>query len=127
MNSAIALGVDLVEVSRFRQLSPAIRERFFKRVFTLKEREEIASSYERAAGVFAAKESLAKALGCGIGPVSWQEIEVIKDDAGKPSLCLSGQAKALSQKAGIAEWSVSISHARENAVAVVLGIGKNTG
>jgi len=63
MNPGLASGIDLVEISRFRELSPAIRDRFFLRVFTQQERENIRGSFERAAGIFAAKEALAKALG----------------------------------------------------------------
>jgi len=115
-------GVDLVEVQRFNDLSPSIRGRFFERVFTSVERQAIGDHLERAAGYFAAKEALAKALGCGIGPIKWQEIEVIKDDLGKPHAKLSGKALAISHEKGITEWSLSISHSRQNAIAMVIGL-----
>jgi holo-[acyl-carrier protein] synthase len=113
-------GIDLVEVERFRELNPQILERFYKRVFTQAERHYIAFSYERAAGIFAAKEALIKALGCGIGQVNWQEVAIRYDSQGKPLPVLSGKAKAAEQALGIAQWSVSISHTKNNAVAVAV-------
>ncbi|MDP2965311.1 MAG: holo-ACP synthase [Pelolinea sp.] len=113
-------GIDLVEVARFRELNPQILERFFTRVFTQNERAYIAGSFERAAGIFAAKEALVKALGCGIGPVSWHEVGIRYEEQGKPLPALSGKAKAAEQDLGIVEWSVSISHTKNNAVAVAV-------
>jgi holo-[acyl-carrier protein] synthase len=122
MNRGLTSGIDIVEVHRFRELSPSIRDRFFQRVFTVKERAVVGDYLERAAGFFAAKEAVSKALGCGIGPISWQEIEINKDDQGKPEINLFGNALVLSMQAGIAEWDLSISHTKDNAVAMVIGI-----
>jgi holo-[acyl-carrier protein] synthase len=119
-------GIDLVEVTRFRELNPQILERFFMRVFTQDERRYVAGSFERAAGIFAAKEALVKALGCGIGPVSWQEVVVRYDEQGKPLPVLTGKAKAAEQALGIVEWSVSISHTKSNAVAVAFAYSQMT-
>jgi holo-[acyl-carrier protein] synthase len=113
-------GIDLVKVERFRELNPQILERFFARVFTQDERGYIAGSFERAAGIFAAKEALVKALGCGIGPVSWQEIAIRYEDTGRPLPELTGKAKAAEKALGIVEWSVSISHTRNSAVAMAV-------
>jgi len=113
-------GIDLVDIARFRELNPNILERFFARVFTQNEKAYIAGSFERAAGIFAAKEALVKALGCGIGPVGWQEVAIHYDEQGKPMPELKGNAKAAEQALGIVEWSVSISHTKSSAVAVAV-------
>jgi holo-[acyl-carrier protein] synthase len=113
-------GIDLVKVERFRELNPQILERFFARVFTQDERGYIAGSFERAAGIFAAKEALVKALGCGIGPVSWQEVAIRYEDTGRPLPELTGKAKAAEKALRIVEWSVSISHTRNSAVAMAV-------
>ena len=113
-------GIDQVEVERFRELNPQILERLFARVFTQDERGYIAGSFERAAGIFAAKEALVKALGCGIGSVSWQEVVIRYEDTGRPLPELTGKAKAAEKALGIVEWSVSISHIRNSAVAIAV-------
>jgi holo-[acyl-carrier protein] synthase len=113
-------GIDLVKVERFRELNPQILERFFVRVFTRDERGYIAGSFERAAGIFAAKEAMVKALGCGIGVVSWQEVAIRYEDTGRPLPELTGKAKAAEKALGIVEWSVSISHTRNSAVSMAV-------
>ena len=123
----IASGIDLVEVERFRQLKPEILKRFYKRVFTIQELGHIGSSYERAAGLFAAKEAIVKALGCGIGPVGWQEVEIQHQSEGNPVVRLQGSAADLAQEKGIDEISVSISHTREHAIAMAVAIIEDTG
>lgn len=123
MKPRLFSGIDLVEIERLRALRPEIRERFFTRVFTPAERAHIGGSLERAAGVFAAKEALVKALGCGIGPVSWQEVGIGHDAQGKPAALLTGKAKQAERELGIAEWSLSISHTHSSAAAVALALG----
>jgi holo-[acyl-carrier protein] synthase len=120
MIQKLLTGIDLVEVGRFRELNPLILERFFRRVYTEDERHSIGSSFESAAGIFAAKEAVVKALGCGIGSVSWQEIAICYDKRGKPFPELSGEAKAAEQVLGISGWSLSISHTKANAVAIAI-------
>ncbi len=121
---ALRTGVDLVEIARLEGLNPAIRQRFLRRVFTGRELEAAGESWASLAGRFAAKEAVAKALGCGIGPVAWQEIEVLRGAGGEPVLALHGQALALAEQQGLSVWSVSISHSRSHAVALVVALGE---
>lgn len=123
----IASGIDLVEIKRFRQLKPEILKRFLERVYTPAEREHIGASFERAAGLFAAKEALVKALGCGIGPVGWQDVEIRHQGEGNPVANLHGRAAALAQEMGILDISLSISHTREHATAVAVAIMEERG
>ena len=117
-------GIDLLEIERLRQLKPEIMQRFRLRVYTPSEREYIGVSFERTAGLFCAKEAAAKAFGCGIGPVSWQELEIWHTSEGSPRLRLHGNASALAQELGIQSISVSISHTRQYASALVFAIGE---
>ena len=61
-----------------------------------------------------------KALGCGIGLVTWQEVGIGYDAQGKPLPELTGSAKKAEQALGISAWSISISHTRSTAVAVAV-------
>ena len=70
-----------------------------------------------------AKEAAVKALGCGIGEVSWQEVEILGDEQNAPVLTLHGAAKQRADKLGLSTWSVSISHSQSHSVAVVVAAG----
>ncbi|BBB46831.1 holo-ACP synthase [Pelolinea submarina] len=115
-------GLDLVEIARFRQLNPEILSRFYERVFTPAEIEYIGKRFEAAAGIFCAKEAIVKALGCGIGPVSWQEVEIHHTADGMPQADLHGSALQLANQMGMQQCSISISHTREYASAVAVAL-----
>jgi holo-[acyl-carrier protein] synthase len=115
-------GVDLIEIHRLRDINPKIRERFLQRVFTPQERALCGENTISYAGRFAAKEAVAKALGTGIGIVRWQDIEVLKTDLGEPILYLHNQAKIVADQKNWQDWSLSISHTKEHAMAFFVAI-----
>ena len=115
------LGTDLIEISRIAGACERLGERFLKRVYTA---DEIAACDGRApslAARFAAKEAAMKALGRGMYDIPWTDIEIISDDSGQPRLKLHGKAAKRADELCVTEYAVSLSHAREYAVAVVLG------
>jgi len=118
-------GIDLVEINRLENLRPEIRERFLQRVFTPGELQDAHGSLQMLSGRFAAKEAVAKVLQTGIGPIGWQDIEIRKGTAGEPILTLHGAAQKLAKDLGLVDWSVSISHTRQYAVACVVALGKD--
>lgn len=94
-----------------------------QRLFTDAERAYAARAVDpgqRLAARFAAKEALSKALGVGIGALSWRDVEVVRDDNGAPELSLTGRAAALAAGRGVDRWHVSLSHTDSVAVAVVV-------
>lgn len=119
----LATGVDLIEIDRLADVRPAILQRFLNRVFTPAELAEAGDSHSSLAGLFAAKEAVAKALGTGIGPISWQEIEILSGAGGEPVLHLHGNADTIARKKGLTHWSVSISHCKTYAVATAVALG----
>ncbi|NPV85517.1 MAG: holo-ACP synthase [Anaerolineae bacterium] len=123
MQFVLRTGIDLVEIERLARLRPEIRERFIHRVFTERELADAHHSDASLCGRFAAKEAAAKALGCGIGLIGWQDIEVVRGQTGEPFLNLKGKALDIAQAKQLELWSVSISHTKGYAVAVVIGIG----
>jgi holo-[acyl-carrier protein] synthase len=120
--STIRSGIDLVEIERLEQLDPAIRQRFLERVFTPRELEDAGSSNASLAGRFAVKEAVSKALGCGIGILGWQSIEIQRGSQGEPLLNLSGQALEMARALGFADWSISISHTRTHAIGLAVAL-----
>ena len=123
MKLVLRSGIDIIEIARLETIQPNIRARFLQRVYTCRELEEANGSVSSLAGRFAAKEAVAKALGCGIGPVKWQEIEIIRQASGEPQLVLHEAAARLAGDAGLVNWSISISHDATHAVAVAVAAG----
>ena len=117
----LAIGVDTVEIARVAAVVAAYGERFLTRVFTAHERAQTGERHRALAARYAAKEAAAKALGTGIGPVGWRNIEVRSDPSGKPYLFLWAAAAARARAIGCTEWHVSLTHTRDLATAVVVG------
>jgi holo-[acyl-carrier protein] synthase len=119
----LSTGIDLVEINRLEGLNPAIRQRFLKRIFTPEELVELGNSNERLAGGFAVKEAVSKALGCGIGSISWHEIIIHHLPGGQPTLELTGNAAETAARLHLTQWAISISHSKSHAVASAVALG----
>ncbi len=120
----LGTGVDLVEIERFQGTIERHGERFLGRVFTERELSEVGENLVSLAARFAAKEAVAKALGTGIGPVAWKEIEVLRGEARQPLLKLHGQAAQLAETLDFHVWSLSLSHTHTHAIAMVVALGE---
>lgn len=123
----IALGLDLVEVARIRDLLVRQGERFKKRVFASGEQIYCDAQAEPAmhyAARFAAKEAVAKALGSGLAEgVVWADIEVVRASNGQPSITLHNGAAEKAGQLGIRQLLVTLTHTRESAAASVVALG----
>lgn len=125
----IAIGVDIVEVSRIERSLHRWGERFLRRVYTEAEIVYCAGRAPSLAARWAAKEAVSKALGTGwaaqaehaAGWVDWTEIEVARLSSGQPVVQLHGKAAARAAALGISAWQLSLSHTRAYAVAMVVG------
>jgi holo-[acyl-carrier protein] synthase len=120
----VSTGVDIVEVSRIKEMTEKHADRFLKRIFTAREITYCRArkyKYEHFAARFAAKEAAMKALGVGLGSVALREIEVVRMPRGDVRLQLVGKALEKADGLGIAQFHLSLSHTRDYAVAVVIG------
>ena len=63
-----------------------------------------------------------KAVGKAQG-LSFQEVEIVKDEFGKPSFELSGSSEKTVQDKGIATLHLSLSHDGQMAIAYVIAEG----
>jgi holo-[acyl-carrier protein] synthase len=120
----VAIGIDLVEISRIEQVFSRRGDRFRTRVFTDAECgycEGRASKFASYAVRFAAKEAAMKALGTGWSEaVAWKEIEVVSLPNGKPGLELHGRARERMRKLGASKAHVSLTHSGDLAIAEVI-------
>jgi len=120
----LSIGIDIAEVYRIRE-TIARTPRFSARVFTDAEREYCeskgAAAAQSYAGRFAAKEAFLKALKTGWrGKIAWQDIEIVLDENGAPSLNITGEAAVILEKLGANRVHLSMSHTTEHAVAEVI-------
>jgi len=115
----VGIGIDLIEVSRI-EAAISRRPGFAERVFS-KGELEYANSRKRPAmhlaARFAAKEAARKAL--GLGGLAFHEVEVVREDDGRPGLRLSGRSAERADELGVT-LEVSLTHTRETGAAVVV-------
>ena len=119
----LAIGIDLIDIERMQSVIERHGDHFLSRVFTSRELAEVGEKPQSLAARFAAKEAVTKALGTGIGRVTWHDIEILHNHAGAPKLHLHGMARTLANELNLAAWSLSLSHTQKQAVAVVVAIG----
>ena len=111
----IGVGMDMVEMDRVRKACE--KQAFAERVYTEEERRQAGEKLSRLAGNFAVKEAVAKALGTGFRGFMPGDIEVLRDELGKPYVKLYGGAKVQAAELGIVRIHVSITNTKEYAAA----------
>ena len=113
------IGTDIIEISRIREAINRTSS-FKRKVYTEKEIEYIEKKkepYASYAGRFAAKEAVSKALGTGVRGFSLNDVEILNDELGKPTVTLYNNL--LNHAEGL-KIQISISHSREYAVSTVI-------
>ena len=111
------IGTDIIQIARIERSLEKFGEKF-KTKFLNESEIALVKKTESIAGFWAAKEAIAKALGCGIGAeLSFHDIIIEKDHKGAPNFILSKEAQKIHQ---IESRSLSISHDGGFAIAVVV-------
>ncbi len=117
----LGIGTDIIEIDRIEQ-GMNRNKRFLQRIFTQREIEFFKSKnykYESIAGSFAAKEAVSKSLGTGIRGIAFTDIEILRDELGKPYVEVSERIKnSISSKSF--RFNVSISHNKTSAIAFAI-------
>ncbi len=123
----IRTGVDVIEIARVKAAVDRYGAHLLNRVFTSAELTVCRDRAESLASRFAAKEAVAKALGTGIwrSNICWTDIETLRTSNGAPLLLLHRAAAARAETLGLAEWSLSLSHDRERAIAFVVAMSNS--
>ena len=113
------IGTDIIEISRIRDAINRTSS-FKRKVYTEKEIEYIEKKkepYASYAGRFAAKEAVSKALGTGVRGFSLNDVEILNDELGKPTVTLYNN---LLNHVEDLKIQISISHSREYAVSTFI-------
>jgi holo-[acyl-carrier protein] synthase len=118
------IGTDIVSTERFQRFVDHNNTALLYRIFTEQERTVCLARKNSGASFaarFAAKEAFLKALGTGLREgLSWQDMEVVNDELGKPTLVLTGRALTLFQERKLGSLFLSISHDGGCAIAFVV-------
>jgi len=118
-------GVDIVEIDRIKKAFERNGKAFRDRIFTPREIEYCesrrAAKYQSYSARFAAKEAFLKALGTGISRgMNLKDVEILNDSNNKPYILLSGKAKEQFNDIKGKNISMSLSHCKCHAVAIVI-------
>jgi holo-[acyl-carrier protein] synthase len=121
----LGTGVDVIDIDRIARSIERYGEHFLKRVYTAGEiaycQRKRRNAAESFAARFAAKEAASKALGTGIGfGVTWRQIEIGREPAGRPVLLLHGRAAEIAASMGVRNCSLSITHTGMQSLALVI-------
>ena len=122
MVDLVGVGIDAVELDRFRQ-ALARTPTLARRLFTADERAYGDAAKDPTPGMaarFAAKEAVMKALGVGLGAFGFHDVEVTRAGSGAPAIALSGRAASLAAERGVTQLLVSLTHTDRTAQAVVV-------
>ena len=114
------IGVDIVSVDRIAKSLE--KEGFLRKVYGEREIALFACGNRiktnSLAANFAAKEAFSKALGTGVRGFELAEVEILRDDMGKPYFHLSGRAKQIAEDKNLS-FQLSLSHEKDKAIAFV--------
>ena len=111
----VGIGTDLIESKRV--VTACQKKTFLQRAYTERERREAADNIRRLAGDFAVKEAVSKALGTGFSGFGPGDIEVLRDELGKPYVCLHEGAAVRAAEIGADRILVSITDTADHTLA----------
>jgi len=118
------VGTDIVNISRFQKMKSI--KSFSKKILSVDELK-ISSTYNEEklikylAKQFAAKEAISKAFGTGIRKsILFKELEVLRDENGKPYFNPLGDIKKTLINLGITKTHVSLADESEHAIAFAI-------
>jgi holo-[acyl-carrier protein] synthase len=107
------VGIDAVAVARLERLIGDHPERS-EEIFTAAELEYCRAKRRRSehlAARFAAKEAVLKAFGTGLTQrMSWTDVEIFNDGAGRPRVRLNGAVASFAGRNGLVDLDVSLTH-----------------
>ena len=118
------IGTDIVNISRFKKMKSI---KSFSEKILSEDEIKICSTFNEEklikylAKQFAAKEAISKAFGTGIRkPILFKELEILRDENGKPYFNPLGDVKKTLINLGITKTHVSLADESEHAIAFAI-------
>lgn len=119
----LGIGTDMIEIARIKKACE--KKAFLSRTYTECECRQAKGNASVLAGNFAIKEAAAKALGTGFRQFMPIDVEVLRDELGKPYVVLYGGAKERADELGMKHIQASITNTTEYALGFVVGEGED--
>ena len=120
----IGIGTDIVETKRIADAIDRHGKHFTDYILSEREQKDAERHSDKiqfTASRWAAKEAVAKALGCGFGAqCALHDIEILHSPSGAPLVSLSGKGLETMKSLGISRILISISHEHSCAVAFAI-------
>jgi len=116
------IGIDIVQINRMESWianNELLNRYFHSDELSLSSNRKTSASQTLAAR-FAAKEAFGKALGTGLANITLKDIIILNKDNGEPQIILKDTALEAFKKSGAEKIHISLSHERENAVAIIV-------
>lgn len=112
----LGTGVDIISIKRIK--AACLKKSFFNKIYTDREKELFnGKNYNTLAANFAAKEAVSKAFGTGFYGFMPKDIEILRDEIGKPYAVFYGGALDKAMEYDNFFMHISLSHENEFAVA----------
>ncbi len=123
--SIVNVGIDSADSARFVRLLAQDRERLFALLFGEEERAAMPTldgkrEARYLAGRWAAKEAVLKALGTGVGLITFPDVGIFSHESGQPYITLYNEATVCGQSLNIDRWHLSITHTKDISTAYVI-------
>jgi holo-[acyl-carrier protein] synthase len=118
------IGTDLIKIKRIKNINSL--EKFAKKILSENELNlfNSLSNDKKVTFIskqFAGKEAFSKALGTGLSAgIRFKEIEILRDEKGKPKFTAINSLKSFMQNLGITRTHISITDEREYAMAFAI-------
>ena len=120
----LGVGTDIFEVSRMKAVIKKNDRSLLDDIFTdgeIEYCEKMRYKEQHYAARFSAKEAFMKAIGTGwrFG-IRFKEIDIYRNELGEPKIKLLGKALEISENLKISNISISLSHTKSIATAIVI-------
>ena len=123
----IGIGTDILNLKTIRPSVQDPEDSFVRKTYTEKERSLIASRplpvYSYATR-FAGKEAVFKSLNTDGDALRLNEIEILENENGQPTVHLHGRAAALAKEKGISHIFISLSYDTDYATAFAVAVSR---
>lgn len=117
------IGVDILKIEQLATACLDPKDPFCRRTYSLNELEQAKlrdHSLAYYASRFAGKEAVFKALSWPDTPISLNEIEILNDNTGQPTVHLKGAVQEYARQQGISNIKISLSFDTDYTIAFAI-------